>query len=195
MCFTFTVRASADINNPAHVIKKSRDEYLLTECNKPVWFVIELCETIKILRLETDNYELYSGGPKRLSVSVADKYSSQQRDWLHLGNFTTSGHKKVVETFTNFSATVFARFVWVDVLANYEEEEEEEEHHYCTMTSFRVYGISEYEYLLEDRDHQPPLLDSPLELVETASNIQGKLNEVSFIQKNEEMTKVRYWNR
>ena len=63
------------------------------------------------------------------------------------------------------------------------------------MTSFRVYGISEYEYLLEDRDQQPPLLDSPLELVETASNIQGKLNEVSFIQKNEEMTKVSYWNR
>jgi Sad1 / UNC-like C-terminal len=180
------VRASADIKNPSHVIKKSRDEYLLTECDKQIWFVVELCETIKILRLETDNYELYSGGPKHLSISVADKYSSDRRDWLHLGNFTTTGRKREVESFHNFSAGVFARFVWVEVLAHYDEE------HYCTMSSFRVYGISEYEYLLEeDRDHQPR--DSQaisLETVDAVAHIQGKLKEVSLFEKKEKVVKV-----
>jgi hypothetical protein len=183
------VRASADIKNPSHVIKKSRDEYLLTECDKQIWFVVELCETIKILRLETDNYELYSGGPKLLSISVADKYSSDRRDWFHVGNFTTSGQKRQVETFQNFSASVFARFVWVEVLEHYDEE------HYCTMSSFRVYGISEYEYLLEDRDQHRLDRDiqssSSLETVDATAHIQGKLKEVALFEKKEKVMKVR----
>jgi hypothetical protein len=168
---------------------------MLTECDKPVWFVLELCETIKLLRFETDNYELYSGGPKLLSVSVADKYSSHRRDWLHIGNFTVSGHKKMAEAFGNFSAEVFARFVWVDVLANYDEE------HYCTMTSFRVFGISEYEYLLEDSSSSSSISSSSSSSSSTElqpdsfqadSSIQGKLREVSLFQKKEKKTKVKF---
>jgi hypothetical protein len=164
---------------------------MLTECDKPVWFVLELCETIKILRFETDNYELYSGGPKLLSVSVADKHSSHRRDWLHIGNFTLSGHKKMAEAFRNSSAEVFARFVWVDVLANYDEE------HYCTMTSFRVFGISEYEYLLEDSSSSISSSSSNSRELKPVSfqadtSIQGKLREVSVFQKKEKKTKVKF---
>ena len=145
LSLTSAVKASEDIKNPSFVIEKSRDEYMLSECHKPVWFVIELCDTVKIIRFETDNYELYSGGPKLLSVSVSDKYSSRRADWRHVGNFTVAAAKKTPATFGDLAAAaVFARFVWVEVLENYDEE------HYCTMTSFRVFGISEYEYLLED---------------------------------------------
>ncbi len=42
--------SSNAIQNVAHAISRSKDEYMLSECAKSVWFTIELCETINILR-------------------------------------------------------------------------------------------------------------------------------------------------
>jgi hypothetical protein len=173
------VKASQHIQNPGHVIRRSRDEYMLTECRNHAWFIIELCETVKIVRFETDNYELYAGGAKLISVSVADKYSPHRRDWVHLGNFTLSGHKKQAERLGDLSATVFGRFVWVEVLANSHDEEEQ---HYCTMTSFRVYGVSEYEYLLEDSSH----LEGELQ----QSTGSTSSSQLSFFHKKDDEAKV-----
>jgi hypothetical protein len=75
------------------------------------------------------------------------------------------------------------------VLEHYDEE------HYCTMSSFRVYGISEYEYLLEDRDQHRLDRDiqfsSSLETVDATAHIQGKLKEVALFEKKEKVMKVR----
>ena len=45
-----SVKHSGGAKNAAHLISRSEDEYVLNECSHQLWFIIELCETIKIVR-------------------------------------------------------------------------------------------------------------------------------------------------
>ena len=125
------MKFSDDAKNAHHLISRSNDEYLLSECSKQVWFTIELCETIKVVRFELENHELYAGSPRELGISVATKYSTSARNWVALGNFTSTGQKKAAESFENPRGNVFGKFVRVEILSYYGEE------HYCTLTSLR----------------------------------------------------------
>lgn len=125
------MKSSENLKNAPLLITRSNDEYMLNECSKKVWFVIELCETIKVTRFELENHELYAGTPEMFSISVAHKYSPNSKDWTELGNFTSKGEKKTVEIFENPEKNVFGKFVKVNIRSNYGDE------HYCTLTSFR----------------------------------------------------------
>merc|ERR1712210_77728 len=52
-----------------------------------------------------------------------------------------SSDKMGVQNFFDFELKLFGKFVRVDINSYHGSE------HFCTMTSFRVFGVSEYEFL------------------------------------------------
>jgi len=176
-CGAKIVLSSNAIQNVAHAISRSKDEYMLSECAKSVWFTIELCETINILRFELENHELYSGSLQMFRMSAAHKFTS--KSWQDLGNFTSTGNKKFVETFYPANNETFGRFVNVEILTNHGDE------HFCTLTSFRVFGRTEYEFLAEDENQDseanllhPAIVDLP------KSVVGDKLNKISVMSRH-----------
>ena len=49
-CGAKVVRSSDNVKHPHHLITRNADEYLLYSCQESSYFVIELCETIKMIR-------------------------------------------------------------------------------------------------------------------------------------------------
>jgi len=140
-CGAKVVRSSDNVKHPHHLITRNADEYLLYSCQESSYFVIELCETIKMIRFELDNYELYSGTVGRFSVRMADKFSNNLEDWVSVGSFEAGPVKMEVQHFTDLPIKSFGKFIRVDLETFHGSE------HYCTLTSFRVFGMTEYEYL------------------------------------------------
>lgn len=140
-CGAKVVRSSDNVKHPHHLITRNADEYLLYSCQESSYFVIELCETIKMIRFELDNYELYSGTVGRFSVRMADKFSNNLEDWVSVGSFEAGPDKMEVQHFTDIPIKSFGKFIRVDLETFHGSE------HYCTLTSFRVFGMTEYEYL------------------------------------------------
>lgn len=145
--------SSDGIKNPNDLIKKNHDEYMLTECRDNLWIVIELCDNVRIQRIELDNSELYSGGPKDFTISVTDKYSKNQKDWNLVGTFQAKEDKKIVQHFNIIEPELFGKYLLLNFLTNYAHE------HYCTLTSFRAFGLTEYEYLSEQEEAQKKELE------------------------------------
>jgi hypothetical protein len=57
---------------------------MLNACNRRNWFIIELCEPIKINQIELANFELFSNVPRLFRVYASERYISQQtngKDW------------------------------------------------------------------------------------------------------------------
>ena len=140
-CGAKLIKSSPSLKHPQHLINKNQDEYMMTECKDETFFIIELCETIKVMRFEMDNFELYSGTPRNFTVRTVDKYSNNIKDWVVIGNFEASSAKMEIQNFSDLELKVFGKFIRVDIKSHHGTE------HFCTMTSFRVFGVSEYEFL------------------------------------------------
>merc|ERR1719357_1883194 len=144
------------------------------ECHDQNFFIIELCETIKVMRFELDNFELYSGAARNFTVRTVDKYSNNLKDWVEIGHFEASSDKMDVQNFFDFELKVFGKFIRVDINSYHGSE------HFCTMTSFRVFGVSEYEFLhIIDNEAEEP--------VETPSVV-----EVTVVQEHTTILTYKY---
>merc|ERR1712051_797939 len=157
-CGAKLIKSSPSLKHPQHLINKNQDEYMLMECNDQNFFIIELCETIKVMRFELDNFELYSGAARNFTVRTVDKYSNNLKDWNVIGNFEASSDKMGVQNFFDFELKLFGKFVRVDINSYHGSE------HFCTMTSFRVFGVSEYEFLHIIDNEAEEAQDSPSEV-------------------------------
>ena len=49
-CGAKIIRSSSNMKHPYHVLNRNEDEYLLYTCDQPAYFVIELCENVKLSR-------------------------------------------------------------------------------------------------------------------------------------------------
>ena len=49
-CGAKIIRSSSNMKHPNHVLNRNEDEYLLYTCDQPAFFVIELCENVKLSR-------------------------------------------------------------------------------------------------------------------------------------------------
>ena len=68
-----------------NVITSSRDEYILNKCTDQTWFVVELCESIKALKVQIANFELYSSSPNQLRISIGNIFPGRDKDWMDFG--------------------------------------------------------------------------------------------------------------
>lgn len=179
-CGAKLIKSSPSLKHPQHLINKNQDEYMLMECNDQNFFIIELCETIKVMRFELDNFELYSGAARNFTVRTVDKYSNNLKDWNVIGNFEASSDKMGVQNFFDFELKLFGKFVRVDINSYHGSE------HFCTMTSFRVFGVSEYEFLHIIDNEAEETQDIPSEApVKTESEVENRLHQLEIKKKPE----------
>ena len=188
-CGAKLVKSSPSLKHPQHLINKNQDEYMLMECHDQNFFIIELCETIKVMRFELDNFELYSGAARNFTVRTVDKYSNNLKDWVEIGQFEASSDKMDVQNFFDFELKVFGKFIRVDINSYHGSE------HFCTMTSFRVFGVSEYEFLhIIDNEAEEPIETPSVDEVpvKTESEVENRLHQLEIKKKGEvEVTVVQ----
>ena len=130
-CGAKLVRASDGMKNPSHLISRNADEYMLYNCREPSYFIIELCETMRVVRFELDNKELYSGTPRSFTVRTGAKFSTDLNDWNLIGDFEASSQKMETQDFSGFKVKTFGKFIRVEINSFHGSE------HFCTLTSFR----------------------------------------------------------
>jgi hypothetical protein len=148
-------------NNKKHF----RDEYMLNKCIDKVWFVIDLCESIKAFRIEIANFELYSSGPKEFNVWLGNVYPGRDKDWSLFGHFEAEDTRSIQTFVTN--QEVFGKYVKVDIISHHGSE------HYCPVSLFKIFGISEIELIGadDDEDQDDPADFNPTEAATKVSVI------------------------
>ena len=161
-CSAKIVGANSGSQGSGNVITSSRDEYFLNKCSQKAWFVVELCESIKAVKIQLANFELYSSSPNQFRVSVANVYPGRDKDWVEFGTFSYSDERSI-ETFVT-EAGVVGKYVKVEVLSHHGSE------HYCPVSLFKVFGIPEIDLISED-DHEE---DGPDESPDVSSEDEPK---------------------
>jgi len=143
-CGAKVVGSNPESNGAKNVISSSRDEYMMNKCGDKIWFAVELCESIKAMRLELANFELYSSVPNEFRVWMSNVYPAKEKDWELFGQFSAEDTRGV-QTFHSTKG-VFGKYAMVEVLSYHGEE------HYCLVSHFRIFGIPEIELIHGDED-------------------------------------------
>jgi hypothetical protein len=117
---------------------------MLNKCSDKAWFIVELCESIKAMKIELANFELYSSVPHEFRVSLVNHLPARDRDWVLFGEFAAED-TRTVQTF-NSPDGVLGKYVKVEILSHHGSE------HFCPISLFRIYGISEIELIGQDDD-------------------------------------------
>jgi len=141
-CSAKIMGANAESQGSGNVISSSRDEYFLNKCTDQAWFVVELCESIKALKIQIANFELYSSSPDQFKVSIGSVYPGREKDWVEFGTFSYVD-ERTVQTFKSDEGVV-GKYAKVEILSHHGSE------HYCPISLFKVYGISEIDLISED---------------------------------------------
>lgn len=132
------VETNPEAKKKSHVINDMNDEYMLNPCKAQIWFVLELCETIKATHMKIANYELFSSNFKDFTVFFSDVYPAI--DWKIVGRFTATD-SRTSQRF-DLDQVGFGKFVKVEMHSHYGNE------HYCPISEVKVYGesmVDEYE--------------------------------------------------
>lgn len=139
---------------------------MLNSCTNKVWFVIELCEPIKITEIELANFELFSNVPKQFRVYSSERYlqSSIGTNWpqkYFIGTFEAANLRTVqkfsitdpiksesesnTQRSNNSSSSsspdqqqvlMYAKYVRFEMVSHYGVE------HYCPLSLVRIFGTS-----------------------------------------------------
>jgi hypothetical protein len=70
---------------------------MLNSCKNNVWFIIELCEPIKLIEFSLANFELFSNVPRQFRIYASERYI-QSSNWngKHLiGTFEASNTRNI----------------------------------------------------------------------------------------------------
>merc|ERR1719233_2381269 len=156
-CSAKIMGANPESQGSGNVITSSRDEYFLNKCTDQAWFVVELCESIKALKIQIANFELYSSSPYQFRVSIGNVFPGREKDWMEFGSFSYQDERNI-QTFKS-DLGVVGKYAKVEILSHHGNE------HYCPVSMFKVYGISEIDLITEDDpndDHD----DAPDETVD-----------------------------
>lgn len=143
-CGAKIVSANPESQGASNVLSGFRDEYMLNKCTDRSWFVVELCESIKALKIEMANFELYSSVPHEFRVSLGNAFPAREKDWTTFGTFKAED-ERAMQTFSA-DGDVFGKFVKVEIMSHHGSE------HYCPISQFKIFGISEIELIGSDGD-------------------------------------------
>jgi len=141
-CSAKIVGANPESQGAGNVITASRDDYYLNQCSDQAWFAVEFCESIKALKVQIANFELYSSSPNAFRVSIGNVYPGREKDWIEFGTFSYQDERNI-QSFKN-EAGVVGKFAKVEILSHHGNE------HYCPVSMFKVFGISEIDLITDD---------------------------------------------
>ena len=131
-CSAKIVGANTGSQGSGNVITTSKDEYFLNKCTDKAWFVVELCESVKVLKVQMANFELYSSSPHMFRVSIGNVFPAREKDWIEFGTFTYEDERSV-QTFKNDG--VVGKYVKVEILSHHGGE------HYCPGMHYIAYSV------------------------------------------------------
>ncbi|RNA29757.1 SUN domain-containing ossification factor isoform X3 [Brachionus plicatilis] len=168
-CGAKIVEKNQEASNPSHILTESKDDYMLNSCSSKVWFIIELCEPVKIKEIQMANYELFSNVPRQFKVFASDRFvqSGGSNNWpskYFIGTFEanntrnlqTFGQKDSLEFRTDEKMVeIYAKYVKFEMLSHYGNE------HYCPLSVVRIYGTSLNDDEETDVDEIEPSVDEP----------------------------------
>jgi hypothetical protein len=157
-CGAKLIAHNPESSNANHILSESRDDYMLNSCSTHNWFVIELCDSIKVKRIEIANFELFSNVPRQFDVYASLRYQiPHNKEWstkYRLGTFEAANNRMVqsfdisesknqtttssdAETIVvNDAAVSFAKYIKFEMLSHYGKE------HYCPLSLVRVFGTT-----------------------------------------------------
>jgi len=141
-CSAKVMGANPESQGSGNVITFSKDEYFLNKCTDQAWFVVELCESIKALKIQIANFELYSSSPNHFRVSIGNVFPGREKDWMEFGTFSYQDERNI-QTFKS-EVGVVGKYARVEILSHHGSE------HYCPVSMFKVFGISEIDLITED---------------------------------------------
>ncbi|CAF0943986.1 unnamed protein product [Didymodactylos carnosus] len=119
-------------SNTASILFSSPDEYMLNPCNAKIWFVLELCESIRILNIEIANFELFSSVPKTVRVSASDRYPTKDWQRYQLGTFNCT-FNRTIQSFQTAQFNTYLKYVRFELVDFYGRE------HFCPLSIVRVH--------------------------------------------------------
>ena len=141
------------------------DSYMLDECKKERFVMIELCEPVQVESIVLGNYELHASMSRSFTVSIARRRravhaflhqanpdngsgnaGSLDRDWTVLGTFGLQNVKRQAQPFRMPTSPVFARFIRVD----FSKDVFDTKSFFCAVSTVRVYGRT----MMEDFEQQ-----------------------------------------
>ncbi|CAF0836473.1 unnamed protein product [Brachionus calyciflorus] len=169
-CGAKLIANNKESSNPSHILTESKDDYMLNSCSSKVWFIIELCEAIKLNEIQIANFELFSNVPRQFKIYASERFiPSSNNNWpskYFLGTFEANNTRNL-QTFTlkdsleskletsdlkEKSDVVYVKYVKFEMLSHYGNE------HYCPLSVVRIFGTS-----LND-DEEGAVEDLPLNL-------------------------------
>lgn len=82
-CGAKIIASNPEANKPSNILSENKDDYMLNSCTNRIWFVIELCEPVRITEFELANFELFSNVPRQFRVYASERYlpSSPTSNW------------------------------------------------------------------------------------------------------------------
>ncbi|KAL5475068.1 hypothetical protein EMCRGX_G027120 [Ephydatia muelleri] len=138
-CGARVIKTNEEAQNPMAILTENKDAYMLNPCKANISFTVELCDTVRILKLELGCFELFSSVPETFRVYSSERHPTDE--WNFMGEFNAS-NERVLQSFVP-KESAYAKFVKVEMVSHYGNE------HYCPISVFRVIGASlveEFEY-------------------------------------------------
>lgn len=132
-CGAKVINSNKEAQGSFKILSESQDEYMLNPCNAKIWFIVELCEAIKLSSVEVANYELYSSTFRDFLIYGSGHYPT--RDWQLVGNFTANDIKQV-QVFPFAGEVEFRKFIKIEILSHHGTE------HFCPFSLVRMFGTS-----------------------------------------------------
>ena len=178
-CGAKVINSNKEAQGSYKILSESQDEYMLNPCNSKIWFIIELCEAIKLSSIEVANYELFSSTFRNFLIYGSGHYPT--RDWQLVGNFTANDVKQVQEF--SFSGEVeFRKFIKIEILSHHGSE------HFCPFSLVRAFGTSMTDEFDEIENKIPIPIDESEMLLESNKTNESRpeknyLNEKSMFYK------------
>ena len=145
-CGAKIAAANAESASASNIFTTSRDEYMRNACSDQAWFIVELCESIKALKIEIANHELYSSVFKDFRVSLSNVFPGRDKDWTLFGTFEAKDERFSQAFVSDSDHGVFGKYVKVEILSHHGNE------YFCPISSFKIYGVSEIELIGADDD-------------------------------------------
>ena len=199
-CGAKIVDNKKEFKNCGTILNNNKDLYAMIPCEGPIWFVVELCDTIQINALQLANYELFSSSIKEFKVYTAETYPP--KEWKHLGTFETVNNRQI-QKFDVENHGDYSKYVRFEKITSRGKE------HFCVLSTFEVLGMSmvdEYEEVQHQQDEEVDLYEQPLDsddaldsestdksliqgAKDTVKNIVDSALNVLGVSKNEEVVK------
>ena len=100
-CGAKIIDNNPESSNPAHILTENKDDYMLNSCKNNVWFIIELCEPIKLIEFSLANFELFSNVPRQFRIYTSERYI-QTSNWntKHLIGTFEAQNTRTIQTFS-----------------------------------------------------------------------------------------------